>query len=361
MRPEDRAASHAAIFQRPPDPRKFVLVKGMAGLGNRILSAMGGVLYALIRGRTLVIDWTDPLYSSEGENVFHRFFTSPACSPADEIPQTDSVAPALWRGRLAENARVIVRENHYDPDQVRRELSIDFSRLDYQEEVLVVVQYDARIELFRPHFQGPFQELAQMRNRAILRMLLRDNLILKPEIRERVDDFKRGRFASPTVGVHVRFSDYRVRILAIIKHLNALIKRDPGLQIFLATDNIEIKKLFETNYPRVITTSHWYGRPGRPIHNSSAQPRRTESAIEALMDIYLLAECDHIIGDSSSSFADLAMLLSPAPEANKIDVSIRRTKGNRRLREAMTRILGEVKFSSWAFRLLPKLVPIRRL
>ena len=361
MKPETRCVSELAISPRSAGGPKFLLVKGIAGLGNRILCAMGGILYAQLSGRTLVIDWTDPLYSSKGDNVFHRFFTSPSCSPGDEIPQTDSVAPALWRGRLAETAREIVEQNEYDPDQVRRELSIDFRNLDYQEDVAVVVQYDARIDLLRKHFHDPLHEPAKMPDGVILEKLLREELMLRPEIQARVDHFKRSRFKSQTVGIHVRFSDYRVRIVAIIKHLNALLKRECDLQIFLATDNVEIKKMFERNYPGVVTTPHWYGNPGRPIHNSSANLNRTENAIEALIDIYLLAECNHLIYDGSSSFSQLASLLSSAPAHQKVDVAAGQSKGNRRVRGTITRMLRRVRFSSWAFRLLPRVVPIRKL
>lgn len=218
-----------------------------------------------------------------------------------------------------------------------------------------------------------------MPDQAILAKLLREDMVLRPEIRERVDEFKSRRFDARTVGVHLRYSDYRVRIMAIIKQLNALLERERDLQIFLATDNIEIKRLFESNYPRVITTPHWYADPGWPIHYKRASSDRTEFwsadptqdnrpsrdctelAIEALLDLYLLAECSYLIVDESSSFSELASLLSSAPDGNKIDVATR-GKGDRRIRRAaVTRIMRRVRFSSWAFRLLPKLVPIRKL
>ena len=100
--------------------------------------------------------------------------------------------------------------------------------------------------------------------------------------------------------MYVRYSDYRVRLFAIIKQLNALLKRKPDLQIFLATDNIEIKKMFEANFPGVVSAPHWYAKPGSPIHVDRTRPDRTETAIEALVDLYLLANCDHLIFDGSS-------------------------------------------------------------
>jgi hypothetical protein len=362
MLPDSSSPTLTTIDRRQTPGDRVLLVKGIAGLGNRILCAVGGILYARLSGRRLVIDWTDPLYSPNGDNVFHRFFKCADCPAGAQIPIRDSVSPTIWRTRLNEPANLVAKSNGYDPDQVRRELSIDFTRLDYQEDVLVMVEYDAQVDRMRPHFRGPWQDLAQLADWAIEAKVLRESLILQPEIRARVDHFKRTRFDSPTVGVHIRYSDYRVRIFAIIKRLNALMKREPDLRLFLATDNIEVKKMFETCYPGLVTTHHWYGDPGRAIHTSAARPSCTETAIESLIDMYLLAECDHLVYDASSSFSKVASMLSRAPAHHRIDVSAgAHGKGNRRVRRTITRWMRKARFFSWAFRVLPKLVPIRRL
>jgi hypothetical protein len=359
--PDSYSAWPSKISNPHPAGRKVLLVKGISGLGNRIACALGGILYARLSGRSLVIDWSDALYSSHGDNVFHRFFTSPSCPPTTTIPAIDSVYPAIWRDRLYDSARQLLIEKRYNPDQLKRELSLNLGKVDYDEDVLVLVGYQASINRMRSHFHGPFQPFASMSDQAILTKLLREELVLQPEIRARVDAFKRGYFYSRTVGIHVRYSDYRVRIVAIVKALNRLLRREPDLQIFLATDNIEIKNMFERNYSGVITTPHWYADPGRPIHKAPVNPNCTETAIEALIDLYLLAECNHLIIDGSSSFAALASLLSPAPDHAKLDVGINRSKGNRRANSAMTQMLRRLKFSSWAFRLLPNLLPLRKL
>jgi len=83
---------------------KLLLVKGIEGLGNRMLCALTGILYARLTGRTLFVDWGDFFYSNDGSNAFPRFFRCSSCAPASEIPQTDSVHPSIWRGRLRESA-----------------------------------------------------------------------------------------------------------------------------------------------------------------------------------------------------------------------------------------------------------------
>ena len=81
---------------------KFLLVKGKAGLGNRILSVLNGILFALLSGKELIIVWRDSTYSNDGSNVFHRFFICWLFGPTDEIPNTDSMCPCIWRSHLHE-------------------------------------------------------------------------------------------------------------------------------------------------------------------------------------------------------------------------------------------------------------------
>src|SRR5574341_1361148 len=142
---------------------KFLLVKGIAGLGNRILSALIGILYARLTGRRLLVDWSDHYYSNDGSNVFHRFFQCSLCSPTDEIPNTDSVSPRIWRGYLNESAwNMRKRYGNINDLGTWQKFSIDLTKLDYQEDVLVMWTYDEKaMDLLRGHFKDEFKGLAK--------------------------------------------------------------------------------------------------------------------------------------------------------------------------------------------------------
>jgi hypothetical protein len=45
---------------------KFLLVKGISGLGDRIKCVLTAILYARLTGRKLIVDWTDSSYSNAG-------------------------------------------------------------------------------------------------------------------------------------------------------------------------------------------------------------------------------------------------------------------------------------------------------
>lgn len=301
---------------------KFLLVKGRAGLGNRILSAMTGILYARLSGRRLIIDWSDFTYSNGGSNVFHSFFTCQSCKPNDQIPDTYSVSPSVWHGHLHE--RVIDIDRRYKvahSAESRRISSIDLSRLDYQEDVVVMWTFFDEVELLRSHFKGPFKELAEASRKEILSKILREDLILHPQIRERVDRFKDTTLSKKTVGVHVRHTDYKANLSSILNKLDMLLKQKPELQFFLATDDIGIRDMFEASYPNVTSTPHWYGVPGSHIHQNPDCPDRMVNGIEALVDLYLLTECEYLIVDTSSIFSYVALLLTKATQSKIFNVN----------------------------------------
>lgn len=338
---------------------KFLLVKGHSGLGNRMLSALNGILYARLTGRRLIVDWRDRMYSNDGSNVFHRFFHCSPCRPDDEIPDTDSVSPDIWRGRLREDAEDMVRRyGDFNDSGTWQKFSIDLTKPDYCEDVLVLWTYHHKLELLSAHFKGEFEELSRMSKKAILSGLLREDLALHPKIRERVDRFGENSFGKKTVGVHVRYTDHRANLWSILKKLNEMLNREPGLQIFLATDNVQIKNMFEESYPGLITTPHWYPAPGLRLHKDC--PDRTESGIEALVDLYLLAECDYLIIDRSSSFSYIADLLTDAPDSQIFDVG-KIKKLPPLLRRSLWRLMLKLGLFSWGLSVLGKFVRMQKL
>ncbi|MDF2388907.1 hypothetical protein JMG10_46270, partial [Nostoc ellipsosporum NOK] len=79
---------------------KYLLIKGRAGLGNRILCLLGSILYAQLTSRKLIVDWSDPTYSDDGSNIFSKLFTIDNVEQTTDIPDTNSIFPSIWKGNL---------------------------------------------------------------------------------------------------------------------------------------------------------------------------------------------------------------------------------------------------------------------
>lgn len=305
--------------------QRFVLVKGAAGLGNRILCALTGILYAQLTGRQVIIDWRDPVYSDNEVDVFPLLFHSSHCMSVSQIPDTRSVYPTSWIDHLHESAEQVRRRSlpgkGWDPNRWNR-VSIDLRRLDYPETVVVLWFFTEEIDRLRRHFKKGAAELRGQSTKHILRRQLRMTLTPTQSIRQRVNTFKRERFGSQMIGVHVRFSDKRSRIRKIRQKLDQLLKSNPQAGVFLATDNLQIQDLFCHEYPGVVTTPKWYPAPGSRSHRNPECPDRVENAKEALVDLCLLAECDYLILDESSAFSYVASLLAEIPSSHIFNLQL---------------------------------------
>jgi hypothetical protein len=301
----------------------YVLVKGDLGLGNRILCLLSAILLARITGRRLLLDWTDELYSGDGRNAFEHLFRLDLAAPIEELPDTESVRPAIWRGHLRDSAtalRVKTFGREYIDPWIWEPFCTDVDRIDHDERVLVFTTFFERIDPLRRHLTGELETLRSLPSGAILQRLWAQHLELAPPLRERVDDFRRQHLGSPTLGVHVRDSDRRTRVDAIRAATDRCAGLHPGKRIFLATDNAAVLGRYRERFRDIVSTEKWYPPPGEAMHTHASRPDPIAGAADALVDIHLLAECDPLIVDSRSSFGRLAALRASAHGREVIDV-----------------------------------------
>ena len=315
-------------------PEKYLIVKGIAGMGNRMLAAMTGILFARLMHRRLIIDWSDFTYSNDGTNAFPLLFACPDTDPSLSIPNTNSISPQVWRGRLTKSASEVVGE--VDPSAFTsrrgyRRFSCDLDILDQPEEVLVMWSYTQLIRRARKHFHDDFADLTNKSDEAILREFLRRTLIPRPEIQAKIKKWRTENFGSgPVIGAHIRFMDtklphvpflkLRTSIDSFFSAIDRIMTKAPTSVIFLATDNREAQHLVEKRYPKVIATEKWFPTTGIEMHQNPECPDRLNNAIEALTDMYLLAECDYLVFPSSSTFSYISSLCTNIPRAHIVDV-----------------------------------------
>ena len=296
---------------------KVLLVKGIAGLGNRLLCLSTAIIYALLTKRKLIVDWSDKVYANDGSNAFEKFYHCSLNSPLNDLPSTDSIAPAIWKGNLRKSVGEMVPRHskyHFNHPKTFSEFSINITNLNYTEDVVVFWSYFDQSSRLKKQIDKKLKNYFNLNSRSIIKKILSDYLVLNSEIQERVQQFKNKFFGKKVVGVHLRYADKKVPVKAMLKGLDCLIERDSELQIFLATDNIDIKNYVEKKYSRVISTPKWYPPPGQTMHNQfSINHDMIGSGIDALVDMYLLSECDYLIIDESSSFAYIASLQSKTP------------------------------------------------
>ena len=307
-----------------PCPRRLVLVKGMAGMGNRIYALLSALLYAKLAGRKLVVDWRDGYYADRGTNSFPLLFQSNSVSALVGSPPSGSVQPWMWDHRLESSATELYR--HLGPHGSRGcpfvgcLYSFDPTELHHAEDVLVTWSLIPVIAPLRRHFTGPWREWNSLDDEAILARLLRENLGVHPEVTARVEEIRRTWPDRPRIGVHVRNTDRTTNLGRLRQRLDRLVAARPDAVIFLATDAASVEDDFRRRYPDVLTVPKWFP-PGGPLHSLAAPcPDRLEMARASLVEMRLLAGCDHLVINGNSSFSVITKLWWKGDSGRAVDV-----------------------------------------
>ena len=87
-------------MQYNSEEERVLVTKGVAGLGNRLLSVLGAIIYCRITKRKLCVDWSDDAYSEDSENVFPLAFECKVGNIDINQVKDDSIYPPIWRGNL---------------------------------------------------------------------------------------------------------------------------------------------------------------------------------------------------------------------------------------------------------------------
>ena len=290
--------------------RGVIVVKGHAGLGNRLLCLLSTLLYARLADRQLLIDWRDGMYADTGVNAFPALFRCRSALTELCFTGDESVRPWIWRGQLHESATTLRGGKMGDCPFVGYLYSVDVRRLNYGEDVLVIWSLISIIERLRRHLVGPWRSWQHLSEAAILRRLWDEEIRVHPLIEQRATGMEQSWGDGLRIGIHVRQTDRRTRVSRLMARLDSLTARHHNARIFLATDNLSVEEMVRARYGGVLTSAKWFPSNSAPLHALKGPcPDRLEMAREALTDLRLLLGCDHLLVSSDSSFGRMATLL----------------------------------------------------
>ena len=301
--------------------RRMVLVKGCAGLGNRILALLTASLFAVLTKRRLLIDWRDATYTGRGDSapdLFSNLFVSPLADPLPDVIVADSVAPALWQGRVDEGLDAVGRD--YDPVFYKkfgsfRKLAVSLRKLDYDEEMLVFWSFREVMTPLRPHLIQMDSRYRKMSNAEILKEAAGKYLHPNERVRSIVSQFKSDHFNKRMLGLHIRATDLMAPVEKLLKLAREIAKKENCDGVFCATDNAEVEDRARRLLPNLVTLPKQMATQGIPLHYDPECKDRVERATQALVDMLLLAECPNLLFASRSSFAYVATMFSPIKQA----------------------------------------------
>ena len=311
-----------------PSAERYLWVKGKAGLGNRILVLLDSLLYAEMTGRNILIDWRDGAYAAPGENAFPKLFDSPVSADPATLGSGEVVAPATWKSHLDKSVDDLFAElfpSDTEMDTVRSvaaRYTIDVRRPDYAEPIAVRWGWTHELYCMRTRFVGAFASYAPLADDEILRAIMRARVRPSASIATEVEAIRTAFFSDPVIGLHIRYSDRKNPYESYFPHVDAFLARHKGGVVFVATDNQAVEAALKGRYPRVVATKKWFPPPEVPIHrNRHSERDRASNAREALVDLYLLGACDALVFNATSTFGQVASLISGAPDADRIDMA----------------------------------------
>lgn len=301
---------------------KALVIKAKGGLGNRMLSAVTGILLAQLNGRVPFIDWRDGMYVASGVNLYTQLFAADGRDKVEQFDAAEQVAPVIWSGRLAMHPTDLIHQEfprqHQDPFLYRK-LSINLRLPDPPEPVAVYWSYVTKIKRLetrlarRPEFAGKGQG-------EIMSDVLDHYFRPVGEVSEVVDSIFAA-MTGPVIGVHIRFTDRKAPLPKILSELARLKLAEPDAQIFLATDSMEAQNAILARFPDTKTIDKALVGDGVALHVASGEfSDPVTEARNALIDMVALSRCDWLLHSTHSTFSVTAALLGRIPKERQVDV-----------------------------------------
>jgi hypothetical protein len=328
------------VLQAQQSP-KYLVVKGSggAGLGDKLRALAVGMLLARATGRVLWVDWADRAYAGEGTNIFPHLFSLSGIECTAECPAAESVAPNVWSGHLEKSQDAMrahdLRERGvewngpappWDPIEAMRRYSWSVEDLhDPAQAVVVTTMLSVTQAASALRLEGLIDPRADAE--VLLARCLREHLRSSVRVGELIAGFaeQNGFRKRRVVGIHVRHAEESAaaRTMPSMEAYFAAAEKAMGPQhesvLFLATDNSSVIDWFRARFGegRVLVTPKWFAAPGQSLHKNPLCPDPIASAQEAVVDLGLLACCDHLVSLGNSSFSIVASALSRAPESER--------------------------------------------
>lgn len=340
--------------------KKLLVLKGCAGLGNRLITLYSAINYCHKTHRTIYVDWSDGMFADKGVNAFYKYFDlhgiafsesidevlsalnkGASIYPktydkndlmsgvydrwhieggifAQHIPQYRVLINKLFRGKCG----ILWNVQHWKRNNQKKSTSMignyfksikDVfnerafllgSQLPYYNDRGIVVFVD-----FRPYINLSY---------------LFDNISLKEVYYQKFMAFAKQRnLLRHGIGVHIRATDKqpKKKLKKLQVYIDKLLESDGRLRLFLSTDNSQLTKEMEKRYNgRIVLYPKFLPEDlkGKGIHHWALEhdiPNIKEQMFEeSLADMWILSMCKMLFWQGNSSFSMISSVLKKDKE-----------------------------------------------
>lgn len=309
--------------------QRYCLVKGIAGVGNRLMTLVAAVQYAEKTGRQVLVDWSDGFYAPRGSNAFSLFFQSDMALP---IETTGGLADFTW---YPSSAQKYVGPWHlYDFFEVARPKNVVLCKLNSAYHGILRRFGGASLSKRYWRSKSDSNELFEFGGHLPLHLsedvvlfcdytpifseeIMTKHIRLSTEMEQAVNDFVREKnLARSSVGIHIRATDISAkrRLGHFLKILPAVMQERQIEKIYLATDNRDIEEVFKSRfgetcitYPKFIPKvssggiHHWAS-----VCKDEALVHRM--AKESIIDMFVLSKTTYLYYQKGSTYSMISRI-----------------------------------------------------
>ncbi|MBI1189500.1 MAG: hypothetical protein GC200_02305 [Tepidisphaera sp.] len=303
----------AALEQRAADQRRelsahprYMLIRAWGcGFCSDVDHVLGCLLLAEATGRTPIVRWgQESLFCDQGvDNAWPRFFEPVSSLTYDQLPKAD-LWPPKWNADTLLGPRL-----NWDTGEWSR---VQYMKYFARPEETVVMDYMCRVPSVLPWLPAS-HPLKGASPAAAFRTLVAKYLRPVPEVAAAAAEFfTRHLSPGPAIAVHIRGSDKTAEDpaleagnTALREGVIALARQRAGAKIFLLTDSTrELSAMRAALGDRVVATPSLRTGGDVGLHHMPEQ-NRTKLGREVMIDMYIAAMCNALIGPGNSNVSCL--------------------------------------------------------
>jgi len=300
--------------------KKYLIVKGCAGLGNRLVTIFSAIKYCEKTKRKLIIDWTDGQFDLKGINAFEKCFELNFINFVEEIEADElhnlSHSSNLFRDNKQAGVYDLYFDKHYTfllklpyklfineyLRKIRRRWqpikngnyfnSIAYgSDLNYnhKEEILYFIDFLPQNNYFElPKYIKP-----------------KDHLQLK------ISNFTTEKNLKNAIGIHIRNTDKKPNS-DISKFVKQLANKFKDESVFLSTDSKSVESIFESYFPEklILYPKHIPELNNEGLHQWALNNNKNELKYlmfeESIIEMFLLSKCRILFYQGNSTFSNIS-------------------------------------------------------
>ncbi len=313
---------------------KYLIVKGCAGLGNRIYTLSNAINFALKTNRTIYVDWADGQFDEKEQNAFYRFFNLQGIKYLDNINDikninSKSVYPKAWENiihkHLYENfEQSSIQSLSFLPDrlnQYSKKMNMRsgyfISKTNKSKSDLYNLFSPKNFELGGSYKKDFKQEIVVFVDFSpkYYSSIIKDTININDGIKEKIRAFSSlHQLKHNFIGVHIRYTDKKPD--SSFDKLYRAIERNYNndTKMFLSTDNLNIQEMMQNRYSNIVVYPKYLPKKQEEgLHQwalyNNEEKLKQKLFEESIIDMWLLAECEHLIYQANSSFSGISRIL----------------------------------------------------